>query len=87
MTFKELQNLHPDLSILKIQYKHGATGYKIKREGIDIMVKDFCIISIEPCEYSNGDKWFVRYSQNRFDGLKTYYKRITSLYRDLNTLL
>ena len=62
------------LRVEKINYH--SNGFKLKRCGYDIVDKDNNILlSFEPVNYSNGDKWFLK------SGIgQRYAKRLSMIY-------
>lgn len=63
------------LTVRVIRYRHQF-GY-CKRKGYDLVNKaGHILISLEPCDYSNGDKWHIRNSHKGYNG-PSYIKRIS----------
>lgn len=79
MTLRTLIKSYPEITQNSVTYRHGATGIKYKRKGFDIKLKDETIAIVEPCYYSNGDKWFV----SSKGVLKRYYKNRANIYKDI----
>ena len=76
---KALQNFAEanNLQIIPIKYRHQF-GY-VRRKGYDLVKNDGSkqiLASFEPCEYSNGDKWYIRNTHEQYKGPR-YFKRIT----------
>ena len=65
-----------NLKLVSIRYKHQF-GY-CKRKGYDIVnpSNNAILASFEPCNYSNGDKWYLRNKHDNYKGPR-YCKRIT----------
>lgn len=86
---KEFCDLY-GLQLVKIRYRHQF-GYE-KRIGYDIRFQGANLLELEPCEYSNGDKWLVHSGslnprRNFWDreGSLLYLKRISKTF--LNSLI
>lgn len=62
------------LTLTPIKYRHQF-GY-CKRKGYDITRGQKIIASFEPCEFSNGEKWYLRNTHENCTGPR-YFKRIT----------
>jgi hypothetical protein len=71
-----------NLQVKQIRYRHQF-GY-CKRKGFDLVKDNFIVISFEPCDYSNGDKWLIRNKPKGFIG-DMWISRITTKF--LNTYL
>ena len=79
-----------------INFKHGATGFKLRRKGYAIyfdsvsplVTNIYERITIEPCEYSNGDKWIIYGPMIRqyIDGLM-YAKNLSEARKKILTLI
>ncbi len=78
-------------SLQVITFKHGASGQKLKRKGYEVTFKNNTTgatsfyFTIEPVQYSNGDKWFVYGSFVKyFLNVNTFYaKNLTQVYKEL----
>lgn len=78
-------------SLLIINFKHAASGQKLKRKGYEIKFinnEPFATnlyFTIEPVQYSNGDKWLVYGSFVRYHlDVNTFYaKNLTQVFKRL----
>ena len=65
-----------NLKVQPVRYRHQF-GH-CKRNGYDLLTQDNKILaSFEPCEYSNGDKWYLRNVHEQYSGPR-YITRITT---------
>lgn len=89
---EKVARLH-NLEVIPIRYKfNGATlsrkGYDLIRKesfrNTDQVVYKNIVCGIEPVEFSNGEKWYLRIVNSDYSG-KRYFKRISlSMFKNID---
>ena len=87
---KTLQHIQLDRSVDIYPVNYKSQGINVKRKGWDICEKgkrnvigdedkiQYIYFSLEPVNYSNGDKWFLRnVPRNYPENAPRYFKRLS----------
>lgn len=89
---EQIARLH-NLEVIPITY--NFYGIKLKRKGYDLVRKESfrdinqivykrIVCGIEPVDFSNGKKWYLRTVPKEYSG-QTYFKRISkSMFKDID---